>query len=165
MGSQIVLNAIAKAVTQGDKPSLSEIVLAAPDVNWRHFERLGPFLTKVSNGVTLYASSQDVALSASAEWNGKGGPRAGSIPPAGPMVLKGIDTIDVTSLGPDMLRLVINPLESLSESHDLVLRARLLLNDIGLLFSGGVHPPNSRSPVIHSVPEGSKSPQYWIVPN
>jgi esterase/lipase superfamily enzyme/Leucine-rich repeat (LRR) protein len=80
MGNQIVVNSVDKSRRGNEKLFLSELVLAAPDVDWDHFHKLGHLLTDVAKGVTLYASSADAALIASNKWNGKAKPRAGVHP-------------------------------------------------------------------------------------
>ena len=156
MGNQILMDSIDTASQGDEKLSLAEVVLAAPDVDWDAFQLSGHRLTDVAKGVTLYASSTDMALLASNMWNGGGKPRAGFIPETGPLILPGIETIDVTALGPDIFALTFN--------HDVTLRVRPVLDDIGHLLSDGRHPPNIRSPEIRGIPEGSVNPRYWIFP-
>ena len=156
MGNQIVMNAIDKASRGAERPSLAEVVLAEPDVDWDYFMQSGHLLTDVAKGVTLYASSTDTALLASIKWNGETKPRAGFIYEGGPIVLPGIETIDVTALGPDIFSLTFN--------HDIAMTVRSVLGDIGRLMTGGTHPPNVRSNEIRGVPEGSSTPRYWQYP-
>ena len=157
MGNQIVVNAIDKASQGAERPSLAEIVLAEPDVDWDYFSHLGHLLTDVAKGVTLYASATDTALLASIKWNGETKPRAGFIYKAGPLVLPGIETIDVTALGPDIFSLTFN--------HDVPMRVPSVLGDISRLLTDGKHPPNLRSTEIRGVPEGSSTPRYWKYPD
>lgn len=155
MGNEIVMDAIAKACQGTEKPLLTEIILAAPDVDWDSFAYSGHLLTDVAKGVTLYASSTDTALGFSADLNGAANPRAGSIREGRPLVLPGIETIDMTALGPDIFALTFN--------HDVAFRARQALDDIGRLFNDGTRPPSVRTPTIRGVPEGS-TPRYWAFP-
>jgi len=83
--------------------TLSELVLAAPDVDKDVFLQAGPALKEIANGITLYASSADKALEASMAK--AGGPRAGQLYNGIPLVVSGIESVDVTSLGSDMFAL------------------------------------------------------------
>jgi esterase/lipase superfamily enzyme len=78
------------------KQRFNEIVLTAPDIDADIFRtQIAPAVTKVANRVTLYASSHDQALKLSKEINGY--PRAGDSGD-GLVVVKGIDTIDVSAV-------------------------------------------------------------------
>lgn len=104
LGNEIVLDAMNKADSSGgEKPSLSEIVLAAADVDWDAFVYSGHSLKDVTKGVTLYVSSRDTALRMSQQVNGAKKPRAGTFRDGKPLLLDGIETIDMTALGPDIL--------------------------------------------------------------
>ena len=154
MGNQIVVDALAKASERGLGFQLSEVILAAPDVDKDVFESLADRLRKAAKGITLYASSSDKALLASkakAGWK----PRAGDIPPDGPLVLPGIDTIDVTAVGDDMFAL----------NHGTFSSSRSVIDDLGRLINSGIRPPHRRSPQIRRVPELPNQPRYWRFPN
>jgi esterase/lipase superfamily enzyme len=144
MGNQIVMQAL-----EGVKIELTEVVLAAPDVDLDLFLTLSDQLKKVAKGITLYASAADKALLVS-QLKAQG-PRAGYISSSGPLILPGIETIDVTAVGDDML----------SINHDVYSSNREVLTDIGRLLISGIHPPNDRTPLIRGVPEGSAQPDYW----
>jgi len=143
---------LADASRAGIPMSLTEVVLAAPDVDVDVFRSSSDRLKGATKGVTLYASAADKALLAS-ELKA-GGPRAGSIPSSGPLLFPGIETIDATAVGDDMFGL----------NHDVYSNARSVIDDIGRLLADGVHPPNIRSPEIRGVPEGSAAPAYWRYP-
>jgi hypothetical protein len=70
-----------------------------------------------------------------------GVPRAGDVPPDGPVIVPGIDTIDVTSTGADLLAL----------NHSLYAEKSALLNGIGLLLLTGERPPDRRVPILQRV--------------
>jgi hypothetical protein len=80
--------------------------------------------------------------------------RAGDVPPppGGPVVLKGIDTIDVSLVGTDVFTL----------AHSEYAERRELLNDIALLFREGVRPPSKRTPILRTERIGGQ--QYWRFP-
>jgi esterase/lipase superfamily enzyme len=147
MGTQIVVNALDQARCEGEKPSLSEVVLADPDVDSDVLKLSARWLTDAAKGVTLYASSSDKALLISTRWNGNA--RAGFIPTTGPLVLPGIDTIDVTSLGKDIFAI----------NHDTPFYEAL--DDIASLLKDAKHPPNGRSNRMLEVTEKISHLHYW----
>jgi esterase/lipase superfamily enzyme/outer membrane murein-binding lipoprotein Lpp len=65
MGNQIVVDALAHAEDAGLSISVSELVLAAPDVDRDVFRGMIDRLKKATKGLTLYASSADKALAVS----------------------------------------------------------------------------------------------------
>jgi esterase/lipase superfamily enzyme len=151
MGSQVVVEALASA--QQQKIVLSELIFAAPDVDRDVFISLANRLRSPTKGVTLYASHVDRALFVSGAL--ARGPRAGDVPTDGdPVVVPGIDTIDVTALGDDLLGI----------NHDEYSRSRSLIEDIGRLILDGTRPPDQRSKQIRRIPEGSDNPRYWKYP-
>ena len=79
--------------------AISQVILAAPDVDADNFTNLAQAIKGFAKGVTLYASSNDRALIVSR--NFWGNYRAGDVPAAGPLMLPGIDTIDVTAASTD----------------------------------------------------------------
>jgi esterase/lipase superfamily enzyme len=130
---------------------LNQIILAAPDVDRDVFANLAANIRQYSRGVTLYCSANDRAMSASRRYAG-GIPRAGDVPPEGPIVISGIDTIDVTHLSTDVLSL----------NHSSYAEKSALLNDIGLLLLTGERPPERRAPVLQRVQAGAAS--FWRFP-
>jgi esterase/lipase superfamily enzyme len=130
---------------------LDQIVLAAPDVDRTLFMQLAERLPAISRGITLYASNNDRALSAARLVTG-GTPRAGDIPPDGPVIMAGIDTIDVSSTSLDTLAL----------NHSLYAERTSLIEDIKRLLQAGVRPPESRFPILLRVP--TPRGDYWRFP-
>jgi esterase/lipase superfamily enzyme len=116
---------------------LNEIILAAPDVDRDVFANLVGAIAGYGRGVTLYCSANDRAMTAARSFAG-GVPRAGDVPPDGPVILPGVDTIDVTETGTDLLAL----------NHSLYAERSALLNDIGLLLQTGERPPERRIPIL-----------------
>jgi esterase/lipase superfamily enzyme len=127
---------------------ISQIILAAPDVDRDNFENIAAEIQGLAKGVTLYAASNDRALQVSRNFYG-GIPRAGDVPPAGPLVLSGIDTIDVTTASTD----------SLSLNHSGYAENNHLLEDIGRLIQTGTRPPNVRTPSLQEVDTAKGA--YW----
>ena len=101
--------------------------------------------------MTLYASSSDKALLASGKkaW----GSRMGYVGSDGPNLVKGIETIDVTAIGDDML--------GLDHSN---YSTRAVLEDIGHLIMSRVHqPPNEQITTLKFMPDRAHV-QYWLYP-
>jgi esterase/lipase superfamily enzyme len=99
MGSRALTRAIASLVAEQPRlrDRIAQIILAAPDIDADVFRRdVAPVLTAVGRPVTLYASSEDLALVASKRVHGYA--RAGEAG-SGLLVLEGIDTIDTTGIG------------------------------------------------------------------
>lgn len=116
----------------GTKP-FDELIFAAPDVTNDNFTRMATKFKALAKGVTLYASSKDVALSASGRLSGT---PAGLVPSSGkPIVVPGVDSIDVSAASTDFFAL---------NHSDFADRIPLLL-DMGALFDAGVHPPLKRN--------------------
>src|SRR6266571_7206317 len=103
LGNQIVVDALAHAEGSLAKVRLAELILAAPDVDRDVFVGLSDRLKLATSGITLYASSADRALVASRALAGRS--RAGDVPPEGPIIIQGMETIDVTAAGGDLFAL------------------------------------------------------------
>jgi esterase/lipase superfamily enzyme len=131
---------------------LNEIILAAPDVDRDVFANLAANIRQYGRGVTLYCSANDRAMAASRRVAG-GVPRAGDVPVDGPIVIAGIDTIDVSQTSTDMLAL----------NHSSYAQKSALLNDIGLLLLTGERPPEKRIPILQKV-STPKGDYFWRYP-
>ena len=119
---------------------LNQIILASPDVDRDVFAYLAANLNKYGRGITLYCSANDRAMTAARRVAG-GIPRAGDVPSDGPIVIDGIDTIDISATSTDMLAL----------NHSIYAERTALLNDIGLLLQTGERPPDRRIPILQRV--------------
>lgn len=96
MGNRALTRAVASLLA--DKPAyrsrLTEVILTAPDIDADVFKRdIAPALAATGRPITLYASSEDLALIASKKVHGY--PRAGDAG-HGIVVAPGIETIDAT---------------------------------------------------------------------
>lgn len=152
MGNQPVLQILRDL--KFNKPAgvvISQIILAAPDVDRDNFENVAKEIKGMANGVTLYAASNDRALSVSRRFNG-GVPRAGDVPAGGPIILSGIDTIDVTAAG----------MEGLYLNHSSYAENNALLADIGLIIQTGERPPDRRFPILQKMT--TDHGDYWKYP-
>jgi esterase/lipase superfamily enzyme len=152
MGNQLllpVLKDLKNSMPAGVQ--LSQIILAAPDVDRDRFEIMAGDIKAFAKGVTLYAASNDRALNASMRLAG-GVPRAGDVPVGGPLVVEGVDTIDVTQTSTDFFAL----------NHSGYAEKSALLNDIQLIIQTGERPPEKRVPILERVttPKGD----YWRYP-
>jgi esterase/lipase superfamily enzyme len=144
-----VLQALGPSLPPGVQ--LNQIILAAPDVDRNLFENLAANIMQYGRGVTLYCSSNDRAMAVARRVAG-GVPRAGDVPADGPIVLAGIDTIDVSQTSTDYLAL----------NHSSYAESGALLNDIGLLLQTGERPPEKRIPILQRIttPKGD----FWRYP-
>lgn len=152
MGNQPVLQIIRDLkFSKPENVVINQIILAAPDVDRDNFENIAEEIKGLAKGVTLYAASNDRALNVSRRFNG-GVPRAGDVPATGPMILPGIDTIDVTGAGLDGLYL----------NHSSYAENNALLADIGLIIQTGERPPDKRFPLLQKMTTTLGT--YWKFP-
>ncbi|MGI9403896.1 MAG: alpha/beta hydrolase, partial [Hyphomicrobium sp.] len=133
MGNQPLLEVLKDLKSSApDELVISQIILAAPDVDADNFTNLARRIKGVAKGVTLYAASNDRALIVSRNfWQN---PRAGDVPASGPLIVPGIDTIDVTAASTDTLAI----------NHSGYAENNELLYDIGELIKKGLRPPDQR---------------------
>jgi esterase/lipase superfamily enzyme len=101
MGNRAVceaLKALSYSRSAQPAPLLHHLVLAAPDIDAETFRQLAAALRQVSDYITLYASSNDKAIAASAKLHKY--PRAGGVPV---LVLPDVESIDATAVSTDFL--------------------------------------------------------------
>lgn len=147
MGNQVVLDALGNHAQTSNPATIGELILAAPDVDRDMFMSLIPNVQRIVKGITLYASSADKALQASRRLAGV--LRAGDIGDDGPIILDNMQTIDVTAMGEEILGL----------NHNVFAVSRNLIDDIRLLITRGLRPPDQRLSQIRPCPE--PAPRYW----
>jgi esterase/lipase superfamily enzyme len=145
-----VLKDLRRATPDGVR--ISQIILAAPDVDRDNFENIAQDIQGLASGVTLYAAGNDRALRVSRNFYG-GIPRAGDVPATGPLVLPGIDTIDATAASMDSLGL----------NHSGYAENNEILKDIGALIASGTRPPRLRTPALEEV-KTERGGLYWRYP-
>jgi esterase/lipase superfamily enzyme len=130
---------------------LNELILAAPDVDRDVFANLAARIRPYGRGITLYCSSSDRAMGVSRRFAG-GVPRAGDVPAEGPVVVPGVDTIDVTETSTELFAL----------NHSAYAEKSALLNDIGLILQTGERPPEKRIPILEKVTTADG--HFWRYP-
>jgi esterase/lipase superfamily enzyme len=151
MGNRPLLKALEGFTQQSPRPkNISQIILAAPDIDAIQFAKIAKLIAPLSKGVTLYASSNDVAMKASRDVH-RGQARAGDVPALGPIIVKGIDTIDVSAISTDII----------ATGHSEYAERRELLNDIALLLRKGERPPHQRMPMMK--PVDAETGRFWRI--
>ncbi|MFK7754092.1 MAG: alpha/beta hydrolase [Sedimentitalea sp.] len=95
------LMALRRGVKSGDDPLFGQVLFAAPDVDAGLFREMLPTIRPIAERLTLYASEEDWALTASRKLHGDV-PRAG-LGGRFTLVDPSIDSIDMSELGEDML--------------------------------------------------------------
>jgi len=146
MGNFLVLDALANVAGTSDPLRIAELIMAAPDIDRDQFLQNVPFVQKIVKGMTLYASSNDRALVASRSLAG-GIPRAGDVGESGPILLPGLESIDMSAMGDEMFGL----------NHNTFAANRSLIDDLFILLTKGERSPRLRQ--IRGVPE--VGPKYW----
>ena len=152
MGNELLLRVLEQMRSAAPKGVvISQVILAAPDVDRDKFDNIARQIASFAKGVTLYAASNDRALNYSARFWG-GVPRAGDVPASGPLIVPGIDTIDVTAVSTDGLGL----------NHSGYAENKTLLNDIALLIQTGERPPDKRIPILKRI--DTEAGAFWRYP-
>lgn len=134
MGNRGLTRAIIEVVAE--KPELrdkiKEIILAAPDIDADVFKRdIAPqMVSKVQKPITLYVSSDDLALKASKELHGN--PRAGDSG-QGMVIVDGVETIDASGIDTSFL------------SHSYFADTSSIISDIFDLIQSGKRALNRES--------------------
>ncbi len=152
MGNQILLQVLRDLKRRSPAVSnINQIVLAAPDVDRDAFEFLASEIRGIAKGITLYASASDKALDASRIFAGNR-PRAGDVPspPESPVVVAGIDTIDISAVSTSYLAL----------NHSSYAEHTELLTDLNHLIRTGLRPPNLRITAYRRI-DAPSGGSYW----
>ena len=123
--------------------------MAAPDIDADQYRQDIPKISNSVPALTLYASANDEAIVLSHKL--AGGLRAGDIEDGRPILVGGVEAIDVTAIGSHTLGL---------EDHGMFATTRPLIDDIKLVLQG-IRPPDRRLAEIRGVPQGVAHPSYW----
>ena len=105
LGTKLTLDVLA---SMKDKipagVTIRELILTAPDIDAATFKARVAALAGLANRTTLYVASTDRALNISRRYTG-GVPRAGDLLSGGPLVVQGVETVDVSLPGTQALGL------------------------------------------------------------
>ncbi len=153
MGNFAILDALSQHDHVNKPICLGEIVMAAPDIDAHQYTQIAPYVRNGAKGMTLYASSVDKALRLSKRIAGQI-PRAGDVSEDGPLLVAGVDTIDVTAVGEEIFGL----------NHGAFAKDRTILSDIMLLLSRGIRPPSDRAAYIRGMPDSGAAKWWRFVP-
>jgi esterase/lipase superfamily enzyme len=147
MGARLLghaLTVLRNDVGSYDRSYFDEIVLAAPDIDAEVFkEQIVPAMTGLSNGRTMYASSEDWALWASRKAHARrlrAGQSGDDI-----VVMPGLETIDASNVNTDFI------------GHDTFATTRAMLDDIFYLVQHGIR-ANDRNLFERKTDDGDI---YW----
>jgi esterase/lipase superfamily enzyme len=130
--------------------NVRHVVLAAPDIDRTVLEQRAASAGVAAKAITLYASKNDRALEISKKF-AKGVPRAGDVVDGKPVIVAGVDSIDISASATYVF---------LGTYHNTYAEKAHILSDIALLMKTGTRPPDTRSPITYkavSVPQG----KYW----
>jgi esterase/lipase superfamily enzyme len=152
IGSEPLLRVLAdlRQTTPG-APRIHQVILVAPDVDRDSFADLAKQVDGVSNGITLYASSNDLALGISRRLSG-GIARAGDVTADGPVTVPGIDTIDISALS----------IAYFAMNQSTYAEQTALVQDVERLLLTGTRPPDQRLPALKRI--AGPSGAYWRYP-
>ncbi len=127
MGSRALAGALRSISTEmgTDQSHLfSEIIFFAPDIDSDYFKKeIIPKIKKVSKGITLYASSNDMALKLSKTIHGDM-PRAG-------------DSGDMILVAPEITTIDVSEIDDSMDGHSYYSENRSVLQDLFLLLNFG----------------------------
>ncbi len=131
------------------KSLFSSIIMTAPDIDQEIFRRdIAPVLRLTGASVTIYVSANDNALKVSRGLHNDA--RVGEIEDNGPIIIQGMDTVDVSSIDDSFT------------GHGYYFNSIEVLTDIGLIMKAQL-PPNLR-PNLKPV-KVNDAGQYWkIIP-
>jgi esterase/lipase superfamily enzyme len=101
-----------------------------------------------ADGMTLYASSRDAALTVS--WLANlFSERAGLLSSSTPVIADHVDSVDVSAAGPELF----------ATNHDLYAHNAVIADDLRRLLQQRLHPPDKRNPVFRRC--GVAGASYW----
>ena len=150
MGNALVIAALEKHNHKDNPLGIVELMMAAPDVDCDVYGQKMPALCKAIPGLTLYASATDNALALS-KTLARNKMRAGDISNGQPVLIEGVDAIDITEIGSEIFGL----------GHGAYASTPSILNDIGQLVNHRQRPPSKRLSQIRGMPEGATMPKWW----
>ena len=145
MGARVLTGALKelRAEYPAIDPKLREIILAAPDIDADTFERdIAPRILTSKRSATLYASSNDYALTLSKRFAGyrRAGDTVGGV-----TIAEGVDTVDASNIKTDFV------------GHSYFAESASIVTDIVNLFRSGKRA--KERPGLTPVESGAG--QYW----
>ena len=154
MGNQLLLKALGKLRETYPESAahIGEVVFASPDVDQTDFKEGVGKLKGLA--MTLYASAYDKALWLSSwrNWATRAGSVSSGLLSSGlPMLVSGVDSIDVSEAGRDYF----------SFNHDTYVSSPHVANDLRRLLQVGERPPARRSSEV-MIERGSPPDRYWV---
>ena len=165
MGNKLLAEWFDKAGTKiqaRNTKTIDQLILAAPDIDVGTFRDVSDYMQKFANGVTLFACATDLALIASKKLRNDY-PRAGDVPSlTGPVVVPGIDTIDISAVGTRVFSLRKYLGDDSFLDHSLFAEDREILTDLGNLMRFGTRPPDART--VSYILQSRDGADYWVLP-
>jgi esterase/lipase superfamily enzyme len=147
MGNFLVLDALSGYARTSRPPTIAQLIMAAPDIDADQYTQDVANISSTVSGMTLYASANDAAIKlAHTLAQGK---RAADIENGTPMIAQGVDAIDVSAIGSEVLGV---------KDHNMFAENRSLIDDISLVLQGK-RPP--RLAQIRGMPRNVNPPTFW----
>ena len=146
MGNEVLTQALKIIANRGGgAPAhrFGETVLAAPDVDTGVFVSAVELVKKISDRVTTYVSSKDLAMMASHYFR-KSSQRAGDSDPE-PVVIDGVDTVDISRVSNDWL------------GHDYATSNLSVLRDLRSVLQGTRADRRGLTTAVNS-----QKARYWV---
>jgi esterase/lipase superfamily enzyme len=149
MGNMVLLRALESIAADGSKlrPVIGEVVHAAPDVDPDLFGHMVKAIKNKGGNFTLYASRGDWALWLSGQLRGLA--RAGFISRDKPLMVPGVETIDITHAGTTLFAL----------NHDVYSSNPTIIADMRRIIEKSERPPDRRTREFE--PVVLKDGTYW----
>jgi esterase/lipase superfamily enzyme len=143
MGSRALIRVLNELGNLSANEGLvKQVILTAPDIDTGEFHQLAAAMTSTAQRVTLYASSNDIAIQMSKQFHKY--PIAGEAE-SNLVIEKDIDTIDSSTVNTSLL------------GHSYYCEQRTVISDLFYLISAGI-PPSMR----HGLePRTCQLGQYW----
>lgn len=156
LGSQalfVALEQLRSSAASGAE--LAEVVLVAPDMDAAELARQLDSISGMARRVTLYASASDPALEVARRYHA-GVARAGSVADGAPLVLPGVETVDMSRAGTQCF-----PSPGSADASGAGCAA--VASDIASLIEDNTRPPDRRLPGMErrTAADGSR---YWHHP-
>ena len=147
MGNFLALDALSGYARTSSPPNIAQLIMAAPDIDADQYTQDVANISKIVSGMTLYASANDAAIKLSHTL--AQGKRAADIENGTPIIAEGVDAIDVSAIGSEVLGV---------KDHNMFAENRSLIDDISLVLQGK-RPPQLAQ--IRGMPRNVNPPTFW----